>query len=258
MPPSSAPAGEVVERLAAAGCVAAEEEADELLAAAPGAQALEEWLRRREAGEPLAWITGATEFCRRRVHVSRGVYVPRRQTEELARRAVAVLPAGGSALDLCTGAGAIAAHLAAEIPSATVAGVDVDPRAAACARRNGVRAVVGDLGQPVRPTHRFDVVTAVPPYVPTGDLMFLPADVRRHEPRRALDGGADGLHVVRRVVVAARRLLRPGGWLLVELGGDQDGALAPALAASGFAEIDAWYDDEGDLRGLAARTPGRR
>jgi release factor glutamine methyltransferase len=185
--------------------------------------------------------------------VTPGVYVPRIQSEELARRAARLLPAGGRAADLCTGAGAIAAHLLAEVPSASVIGLDLDPAAVDCANRNGVTAVVGDLDEPLGPTGSFDVVTAVPPYVPTSELRLLPADVQRYEPRVALDGGADGLDVARRVVAVAGRLLAPAGWLLIELGGDQDEGLGPELAAAGFGDVEAWRDEEDDLRGLAAR-----
>jgi release factor glutamine methyltransferase len=247
---------EVVRRLTAAGCVAAAEEAAELVTAAPDEPALEAWLDRRERGEPLAWITGTVVFCGRRVHVAPGVYVPRAQSEGLVRRAAAVLPPGGRAVDLCTGAGAIAAHLGAQVPAAGVAGVDVDPRAVACARRNGVLTVRGHLAEPLRPTGGIDVVTAVAPYVPTGELRLLPADVQRHEPRLALDGGVDGLDLVRGIVAAAARLLRRGGWLMVELGGDQDLALAPTLAATGFGLVGPWWDDDGDLRGVAAQSTG--
>jgi release factor glutamine methyltransferase len=252
------PVAAVVARLRAAGCVAAEEEAHDLLTAAPDESVLEDWLTRRERGEPLPWITGRLEFCGRWLHVAPGVYVPRIQSEELARRAGRKLPEHGRAVDLCTGAGAIAAHLTAEVPTASVIGVDLDPTAVACAERNGVRAALGDLGQPLGPEHSFDVVTAVPPYVPTGELRLLPPDVQRYEPRVALDGGADGLDVARRVVSAASRLLAPGGWLLIEVGGDQDSGLAPDLAAAGFRDAEAWRDEDGDLRGLAAqasRTP---
>ena len=244
----------VVRRLAAAGCVAADGEADELLAAACDETAVEAMVLRREAGEPLAWITGTLVFCGRAMRVAPGVYVPRRQTEELARRAAALLPPPGSALDLCTGAGAVAAHLRANAPEATVVGIDADERAARCARGNGVPVVVGDLAAPIGGGARFDVITAVAPYVPTAEMRYLPADVRRHEPHDALDGGADGLDVVRRVVSAAALLLRPGGWLLVEIGGLQDVLLGPTLAATGFRDAEAWWDEDGDLRGLAARS----
>lgn len=246
----------VVDRLEAAGCVAASEEAGELVAAAPDDHTLETWVRRRERGEPLAWITGVARFCGLPLRVDPGVYVPRLQSEELARRASALLAARGArAVDLCTGAGAIAAHLMAEAPGATVIGVDIDPRAAICARRNGVLTLLGDLDRPLR-AEAFDVVTAVPPYVPTGELRLLPADVQRLEPRVALDGGEDGLGPARRIVASAGRLLRAGGWLLVELGGEQDQALSPTLSAAGFDRATPWFDEDGDLRGLAARFTG--
>jgi release factor glutamine methyltransferase len=248
----------VVARLRTAGCVAAEDEARELLAAAPDGEVLEAWISRREHGEPLAWITGRMEFCGRCLHVAPGVYVPRVQSEELAWRSGRLLPAHGRAADLCTGAGAIAAHLLAEVPTASVVGVDLDPQAVACAVSNGVRAVVGDIDLPLGPSGSFDVVTSVPPYVPTDELRLLPADVQRYEPRAALDGGVDGLDVARRIVSAAARLLAPGGWLLLEIGGDQDQALAPELAASGFGDIESWRDEDGDLRGVAARALSRR
>jgi release factor glutamine methyltransferase len=194
------------------------------------------------------------EFCGRWLDVAPGVYVPRVQSEELARRAGRLLPEHGRAADLCTGAGAIAAHLMAQVPTASVIGVDLDPKAVACAARNGVRAVLGGVDSPLGADGSFDLVTAVPPYVPTSELRLLPADVQRYEPRLALDGGDDGLDVARRVVATAGRLLRPGGWLLIEVGADQDEVLAPDLTASGFGDVESWPDEEGDLRGLAARV----
>jgi len=250
----------VAARLAAAGCVAADEEAEELVSGAPDDDVLWSWVARREVGEPLAWITGTTRFCGLVLGVDPGVYVPRPQTEELARRAVSLLGAtGGRAADLCTGAGAVAAHLGAALPGAVVVATDIDPAACACARRNGVDAVRGDVDAPLA-SGAFSVVTAVAPYVPTGELAFLPADVVRYEPGRALDGGGDGLGVARRVVAGAARVLCPGGWLVLELGGEQDGGLAPALVAHGFGDVGTWRDGDGDLRGLTARllAPPRR
>jgi release factor glutamine methyltransferase len=245
--------GTIVERLAAAGCVAPEEEARELRAGAPDDRTLEEWLLRREQGEPLAWITGATTFCGRRIRVDPGVYVPRLQSEELARRAAALLPDRARAVDLCTGCGAIAVTMSAVRPSATVIGVDLDPLAVANARRNGVEAFRADLGDALR-SNVFDVVTCVAPYVPTGALRLLPSDVLRYEPSLALDGGDEGLDVLRRVVVSAARLLRPAGWLLLEVGGSQGEGLASALGDSGFGNVETWVDEADDPRGLAART----
>jgi release factor glutamine methyltransferase len=244
----------IVDRLTAAGCVAATEEATEFLAAAPDEPTLESWLRRREQGEPVAWIIGTISFCGLLLDITPGVYVPRMQSESLARRAARSLPEYGRAIDLCTAAGAIAAVMKDQVPSAFVMGVDVDFEAAACARRNGVPTVVGDLADAVRAGDGFDVVTAVAPYVPTDELRLLSADVQRYEPRLALDGGSDGLDLVRKVIDSAARLLRPNGWLLVEVGGDQDEALAPYLVAAGFDRITPWSDSDGDLRGIAARS----
>jgi release factor glutamine methyltransferase len=241
----------VVQRLERAGCIAAEAEADELLAAAPSLRTVDEWTSRRESGEPLAWITGRTVFCGHVLRVDPGVYPPRRQTEVLAEEAASRLPAGGRAADLCCGSGAIAAHLAAVVLAARVVGVDRDPAAVRCARSNGVPACVGDVGSPLA-SAAFDVVTAVAPYVPTDKLAFLPRDVVEHEPLAALDGGDDGLAVVRLVIADAARILRAGGSVLLELGGDQLEPTSDALQAAGFVDLEAWTDDEGDLRGVAA------
>lgn len=243
-------------RLAAAGCIAAGEEAVDLIAAAVDEAHLEALVARRELGEPLAWITGTTAFCQQHVRVLPGVYVPRFQSEELARLAASVLPPHGWALDLCTGSGAVAVHLQASVPSAFVIGVDIDEASATCARANGVATAVGDLGEAIGGPRRFDVVTAVAPYVPTSELRLLPADVQRYEPGLALDGGPDGLDVLRRIVVVARRLLRPGGWLVLEIGGVQHQSLASQFRQAGYAHVRNWRDDDGDVRGVATQAGG--
>jgi release factor glutamine methyltransferase len=240
---------EVAARLAAAGCIAAEEEAAAMLSACPSPPVLESWLARRSDGEPLAWIIGTCPFAGVTVAVAPGVYVPRPQTAELARRAAAVLPPGGRLVDLCCGSGAVAVAVRSLVPSARVVGIDLSAVAVRCATTNGVPAVRADVGAvPLRPAS-VDVVVAVAPYVPTEALALLPSDVQRHEPRVALDGGTDGLALVRAVVSAAAGLVRPGGALLLELGGDQ----ADALALDGFTATETWYDEEGDLRGLITR-----
>ena len=246
-------------RLASAGCLSADEEAVELETAAAGdQQLLESMVRRREQGEPLAWIVGTIDFGGERVRVASGVYVPRLQSLPLAQLAAHTLPPGGVAVDLCTGSGAVAAYLLAHQPAARVVATDVDPQAVACARANGVDAHVGNLFDPVPPElrGRVDVVTAVAPYVPTPELAYLPRDVRTYEPELALDGGGDGLDVVRRVVAEAPQWLRAGeGTVLLEIGGDQATVVTPLLHAAGFTDVDTLVDAEDDLRGISARLP---
>ena len=246
---------DLADRLSVAGCVAPEEEAEELLLASGGDPGrLEQMVARRVAGEPLAWITGTVRFAATVLHVDPGVYVPRQQTSLLVAAALELLPAEGLAVDLCTGSGAVAAAVGRHRPGARVVGTDIDPRACACARRNGVDVYEGDLdaGLPPGLRGRVDVVTAVAPYVPSDLIDYLPRDFRDHEPLGALDGGPDGTTVLERVAAAAARLLRTGGWLIVEVGGDQDELLAGPLRNHGFAPAEAVHDDDGDLRLLRA------
>lgn len=214
-------------------------------------------MRRRRTGEPLAWITGSAEFCGLAVRVDPGVYVPRWQTEELARRAADALPEDGIAVDVCTGSGAIATVLLSRRPRATVLATDVDERAVACARANGVDAHVGDLFAPLPGAlaGRVDVVVGVVPYVPTSELHLLQRDTFTFESRVPYDGGADGLGVLRRAVAGSAHVLRAGGALLLELGGDQAEALAPDLRAHGFTDVATLRDEDGDVRGVTARRP---
>jgi release factor glutamine methyltransferase len=216
---------------------------------------------RRQRGEPLAWITGSMDFCGTRVGVDRGVYVPRTHTEELARRAALLLPANGIAVDLCTGSGAVAAVMHSARPDATVLATDCARAAIACARSNGVTALLGDLDQPLLPSlkGRVDVMTAVVPYVPSEELHLLPSDVVAFEPRRALDGGPGGTALLERVVVLSVRWLRPGGHVLLELGGDQARALAKTMSMVGLSGFLVHRDADGYDRAIeawAGRTSG--
>jgi release factor glutamine methyltransferase len=251
----------VLDALAAGGSLEPGAEADALLEVADdGAGPIDRLVARRLEGEPLPWITGWVRFCDARVLVDPGVFVPRPQTEALARRAVALLPAEGIAVDLCTGSGAIAVVLRSERPAASVIATDVDPVAVACARRNGVEALLGDLDEPLPPAlrERVDVVTAVVPYVPTEELHLLPRDVLSHEPARALDGGPAGTAVLERAARAAPRWLRPGGTVLLELGGDQANELSATMADAGLTAIRVHQDDEGRDRAIEARRPHPR
>ena len=246
-----------LQTLARGGFVAPDAEADALLeASSEGVGPIEDLIARRLLGEPLAWIIGWVRFCGLRVRVDRGVFVPRPRTEALARRAIALLPPLGIAVDLCTGSGAVAAVIGSERPRAAVVATDIDPLAVACARSNGVRALAGDLDEPLRPSWRgrVDVMTAVVPYVPSEELHLLPRDVLAHEPRRALDGGRRGMSVLVRAAEAATRWLRPGGRVLLELGGDQAGEVGTRLADVGLSEIHVGRDDEGRDRAIEARS----
>ncbi len=241
--------------------MAAQEEAEELLRCAPGDDELDRMLARRLAGEPLAWITGSTTFCGIEVIVAPGVYVPRWQSEPLATMAAALLPRRGVGVDLCTGSGAVALVMQRGRPDAQVVATESDAVAARCARGNGVDVYEGDLDQPL-PTElasRVDVMAGVLPYVPHDALHLLPRDVQHFEPRLALDGGRDGLDLISRAVNSSTGWLRGGGWLLLEIGGDQAPDVAALLAEAGYDQVGVVEDDDGDARRiqgrLRARTP---
>jgi len=250
---------QLADRLAAAGFLSAREEAEELEARAGGDnRLLEELVERRLSGEPLAWLVGTAAFCGLRVRVDPGVYVPRPHTDALALRAVERLPAQGTAVDLCTGSGAVAAVLVDRRPAAAVIATDVDERAVACARSNGVDARRGDLFDPLPAAlrGRIDVVTAVVPYVPTAALAWLQRDTFAHESALAYDGGPDGTVILRRALEGGRGVLRPGGALLLELGGGQADVLAGDLARFGFGDVSVLADEDGDTRGIEATLAG--
>lgn len=246
-------------QLAREGFVAAHEEAAELTARAAGdIELLGSLVERRLTGEPLAWITGGVRFCDIDIGVDPGVYVPRWQSGPLARRAAEHLPADGLAIDLCTGAGAIAKALMVARPDAHVVASDLDERAVACAAANGVEVYRGDLFDPLPRSCGgcTDVVVGVVPYVPTAALSLLPRDTLTFESPLSYDGGGEGTDVLRRVVTDSLRFLRPGGVLLVELGGEQADALQGDLAQHGYVDVDVLVDEDGDVRGLEA-TRGR-
>jgi release factor glutamine methyltransferase len=230
-------AGDVVARLRVAGCVFAEAEAALLTEQAKDAAELDAMVDRRAAGEPIEHVLGWAEFCGLRIAVQPGVFVPRVRTEFLTRTAVAVTPPGAVAVDLCCGSGAMGLALATAVRVAELHCVDVDPAAVRCAARNvaAVGGVVyrGNLYQPLPDSlrGRIDVIVANVPYVPSDEVALLPAEARLHEARVALDGGADGLDVLRQVARGASGWLAPGGHLLIETSERQ----AP-VAAAGFAE----------------------
>ena len=268
---------ELVARLRAAGCVFAEDEA-RILAEAAGDDAarLERLVSARVDGLPLEHLVGWVELDGRRWLVAPGVFVPRRRSEllvrEAAERAAAVDPV--LLVDLCCGCGALGGAVANRLRVAghdvEVHAADVDPAAVACAHENlealsdaapglgrlTAHTYAGDLADPL-PAEvwgRVDVLVANAPYVPTAAIGLMPPEAREHEPHAALDGGGDGLMILRRVIDLAPRLLRPGGHLLVETGDGQVSAAVGHLTAAGLITT-VLTDDELGATALAGTLP---
>jgi release factor glutamine methyltransferase len=234
-------------------------------APAPLAERYARAVSRRARREPLQRIVGWEEFRGVRMRLTDSVLVPRPETETLVEWALALLPAPGPrrllAIDVGTGSGCIACALASERADLDVVAIDVSPAAAAVARENvraldlagRVTVVAADLFAGLRDI-RADLIVSNPPYLPSALMPELPPEVRIHEPRLALDGGSDGLAVIRRIATAARPYLRPSGALVVETaGGDQTSAAATLLRAAGWDQVAV----RGDLVGIERFVAGR-
>lgn len=213
---------------------------------------------------PLQHLTGTAAFRGLELAVGPGVFVPRPETELVAGAALAAAAAAGPApvvVDLCTGSGAIAAALAAELPGARVEAVELDPGAHAWARRNlagtGVVLHLADATDPTSPPHDLDgavdVVVSNPPYVPD-DMRPLDPEVADHDPHLALYGGSDGLRVPLRVAARARVLLRPAGAFVMEHAHGQRASLVRALVAAGWDDVRGHDDLAGRERFVVARA----
>jgi len=255
----------IVVRLRAAGCVFAEDEARLLVDAAGTGRDLAAMVDRRAAGEPLEYVLGWAEFCGRRISVEPGVFVPRRRTELVVREAIRLSTESRLrpiVVDLCCGSGAIGlavvttlvtdgvTRVTVEAHPAELHAVDLDPVAVTCARRNlaavggapvgavalGTYVYEGDLYEPLPAAlrGRVTVLIANAPYVPTDSIGLLPPEARLHESRIALDGGTDGLDVLRRVTAEAPEWLAPGGHLLVETSDRQAPNMSDAMARAGL------------------------
>lgn len=207
------PSDSVVAALRAAGCVFAEDEAELILSTARTPDEVTAMVDRRVSGLPLEHVVGWAGFHGLRISVEPGVFVPRRRTEFLVDQAVALARNVSLVVDLCCGSGAVGAALAASLDGPELHAADIDPAAVRCARRNvapfGGRVHQGDLYAALPDTlrGRVDVLAANVPYVPTDEVGLLPPEARDHEPLTALDGGADGLDILRRVAEEA-----PAGW----------------------------------------------
>lgn len=236
----------IVQQLRAAGCVFAEDEARLLIDAAATPDELATLVEQRVAGHPLEHVLGWAEFSGLRIAVDPGVFVPRRRTEFLVSQAAALTRPGTVVVDLCCGSGALGAALAAAVGPLELHAADLDPAAVRCARRNVDGMVYqGDLFSPLPTTVRGRVQTLLAnvPYVPSDDVELMPAEARLHEPRTALDGGPDGLDVLRRVAAAAPQWLAAAGHLLIETSERQAPAAAEAFTDSGLSAR-VLHDDE--------------
>jgi release factor glutamine methyltransferase len=231
----------IVSRLRAAGCVFAEDEADLLMSSAGRPDDLEAMVARRIEGLPLEHVLGWADFFGVHITLDPGVFVPRPRTELLVRWAVAL--AGrpeATVVDLCCGSGAVGAAIAASTEHIRLFAADIDPVSVACARRNlepfGGQVFQGDLFAPLPADlrGRVDVLVANVPYVPTDAIGLLPAEARLHEPRLALDGGSDGLDVLRRVAAETPGWLAPHGHFLVETSERQAATATAILERAGL------------------------
>jgi release factor glutamine methyltransferase len=232
----------IVDRLRSAGCVFAEEEAALLAAAAGTPDELDAMVAQRVGGLPLEHVVGWAEFRDLRIAVDSGVFVPRRRSEYLVSVAITLTPAGTVPLivDLCCGTGTLGLATAAAFPGAELHAAELDPAAVACARRNvepaGGRVYEGDLFGPLPEglRGRVSILICNAPYVPTDEIRFMPPEARDHEARMALDGGSDGLAVLRRVSAEAPQWLAPGGTLLVETSERQAELMTSAMTSAGL------------------------
>ncbi|MEI9811847.1 MAG: peptide chain release factor N(5)-glutamine methyltransferase [Acidobacteriota bacterium] len=217
------------------------------------------YLHQRIEGKPTQQIVGKVEFYGRDFRVTPDVLIPRPETEHLIEAALD--HARGRVIDVGTGSGCIAGTLAAEVPTAQVFATDISKAALAVARGNalGVTFVEGDLLAGFK-DESFDLVVSNPPYVALRDRDMLQREVREHEPALALFGGEDGLDVYRRLIPEAARVLKPEGWLVLEIGAEQGDSVRAMLAAANGGILTTWSQVEikQDLAGLDRVAIARR
>ncbi len=231
-----------------------------------------ELVRRRAGGEPLQAILGETEFYSRVFKVSPGVFIPRPETERVVELAVGLIAPPDRrllapvAVEIGCGSGIIGVCLALEVPRLVVEAVDIDPAAVELTRHNahrlGVEARVhvhqGSRFDPL-PGHlrgQVDLLVSNPPYIPSDQIDGLQTEVKDHDPRAALDGGRDGLDFYRALAHAMGQWVRPGGWIVLEIGADQGEAVTGIMTASGAQAVSVHQDYAGRDRVVTARLPG--
>jgi release factor glutamine methyltransferase len=200
-------------------------------------------VRRRGLREPVAYITGHREFWSTRFRTVPGVLIPRPETEHLVDAVIREISAREAprVLEIGTGSGAVAVSVAQEVPNAFVVATDINPAVIATARANGLDAgvadtvcfVASDLFTAIRPSEDFDVICSNPPYIDTGLIRHLDPEVREFEPMLALDGGPDGLDVIRALVRHVMDHLKPGACFMTEIGEGQEAAVRELFAVIG-------------------------
>ncbi len=225
---------------------------------------LEDYVLRRMAGEPVARILGSKEFWGLPLRLSPATLVPRPDTETVVEAALEILRAGSKGhpriADLGTGSGAILLALLSELPHAFGAGTDISEAALRTARENAERLGFAQRAAFVACDYAaalagpFDLVVTNPPYIRSAEIAALDAEVRDHDPHRALDGGADGLDAYRLIASEAARLLAPGGVLVVEVGRGRSGEVGALLAAAGLTPVG---PPKADLAGVHRVVTGR-
>ncbi|MDP8224491.1 MAG: peptide chain release factor N(5)-glutamine methyltransferase [Candidatus Lernaella stagnicola] len=222
---------------------------------------MREWVRRRGCREPVAHLVGTREFYGLSFLCDARALVPRPETELLVETALALLPETNAALcEVGTGSGCVAVSLAKQRPAWRVTATEVSPEAADLARENIARLQVEDRVEVCEVSlldaeaGGFDAVLSNPPYIASGDLATLMPEVAQYDPALALDGGPDGLDVIRKLVPRAREALKPAGWLVVECGAGQADAVAELFAAGGFDGV----ERRCDLAGIERVVIGRR
>ena len=221
---------------------------------------VDDLVRRRLAGEPVAYIIGEWEFYGLPLNISQDVLIPRADTELLAERGIAKAKEAGEGarvLDLCAGSGCVGLAVATHVPACRVVLGELSEGALRICkqnvRRNGLNARVTCLSvdvleHPSPSLWDFDVIVSNPPYIPTGDIPGLEVSVRDYEPHMALDGGEDGLKFYRAIAVGWKSALRLGGTLIFEVGIGQAPAVEDILAQNGYEEIKTAMDTQGIWR----------